>query len=162
MKKMNPPPWLSAAHVPAFESLCERLQGSGVELAETDLLTVGRLAISEADLLQAERIAADCPLIVETRSNGELPHPIFKRIRELRCEVRAWMRLLPKTSGGGLPVPHVAPPVAESPPTAGPDGHDGEPPERVKRLRELLREFQAKQGAGVEAGDAVEAAVPTE
>ena len=160
MKKMNPPPWLSAAHVPAFESLCERLQGSGVELAETDLLTVGRLAISEADLLQAERIAADCPLTVETKSNGEQPHPLFKRIRELRCEVRAWMRLLPKTSGGGLPVPtpHVQTSVADMPPAAGPEAVGCEPaaegpPERVRRLQALLRQFRAAGGVGgAEAG----------
>jgi hypothetical protein len=163
--QFTPPPWLSAAHVPAFESLCDRLQSSGADLSETDLLTVGRLAISEADLLQAERIAADCPMTVESKSNGELPHPIFKRIRELRAEVRSWMRLLPRAgSGGRIPLPHVSPAGAAVAAAAAGDavaaagdavaaaggaaGGAGEPSENLKRLRQLIREFQAGQTAG--------------
>lgn len=157
--QFDPPPWLSPSHVPAFESLCERLQGSGVELSETDLLTVGRLAISEADLLQAERIAADCPLTVETKSNGEQPHPIFRRIKELRAEVRSWMRLLPRAgSGGRIPLPHVSPAGAAVAAAAAGDVAEppGQPSERLQRLRAIIAEFQAGQAsAGAAAGGGV-------
>jgi hypothetical protein len=171
--QFDPPPWLSPSHVPAFESLCERLQGSGVELSETDLLTVGRLAISEADLLQAERIAADCPLTIETKSNGEQPHPIFRRIKELRAEVRSWMRLLPRAgSGGRIPPPHVPSAGGADAAAAAGDaaaaaaGAAGEPSANLKRLRQLIREFQAGRaaeggaagGGGVAGGGAAEAA----
>lgn len=150
-----PPPWLPAETVPAFEAICERLQASGVELSEADLLVVARLAISEADLLAAEKISASCPLTVETKSNGEVPHPIFRRIRELRGEVRAWMKMLPR--GTGRPsFPHVSPAAAAGVPVAAAGGAvpaaaaagEGEPSERVQRLRAIIAEFTAGQSAG--------------
>jgi hypothetical protein len=167
MKKMNPPPWLSASHVPGFESLCERLRASGVELTELDAIVVARVAQAEASLERARAEAAQAPLIIGSPANGECVHPAQRLLQSAEANLRQWLKLLPKTSNGGHPVyahtPHVVPSVADvaskaGPDVAGPDGHDGEPPERVLKLRAMLREFWAKQGAGVEAGGAVEAA----
>jgi hypothetical protein len=142
----------------AFRDLCERLRASGAEICPVDAVVIARTVQAEAALQRAREAAAKAPLCVDSPANGESLHPLHRHVGQCESNLRAWLRLLPKPSGGGLPVPlpHVAPPVADTPPAAGPEAAGcepaaGGPPERVKRLQALLREFRTA-GSGTAGG----------
>lgn len=137
----NPPPWLQPELRAAFDELLDRLRGSGAALTDADFLTVGRLVTSERDLEIAERLAADCPLTIACRANGEITHPIFRRIQELRAEVRSWMRLLPRPASPSRTSTKTAPtPTPATQKEQQPVRH-----ELIERIRARIAALQQQQ-----------------
>jgi len=140
----NPPPWLQSELRAAFDELADRLRASGAALTDADFLTVGRLVKAERDLETAERMAADCPLTIPCRANGEITHPIFRRIQELRAECRQWMRLLPRPASPSRTSTKTAPtptPTAATQKEQQPIRH-----ELIARIRARIAELQQQPG----------------
>lgn len=166
MKKMDehsppPPANLSSELHGAFRDLCERLRASGAEVTELDALVIARIVEAEHGLERAKTEAATAPLVIESKANGLTINPVHKMVASAEANLRAWLRLLPKPSGNGHPV-HTPPPhvstAGDVAPTTGPEAvANGEPPERVQKLRELLKEFRARQGADAAAEAGAEA-----
>ena len=146
----QPPQNLAPELHGAFAQLCGRLQASGAEVTELDAIVVARVAQAEASLERARAEAEKSPLVVGSPANGQCAHPAQKLLQNAEANLRAWLRLLPKTSGGGHPVhtppPHVSTAGDVAPVAGGDVVADGEPPERVRLLRAMLKEFRAAGG----------------
>ena len=145
----------------AFGDLCQRLRASGIKLSELDAIVVARVVEAEHAMKRARSEAEKSPLIVGSRANGECVHPAQRLLQSAEANLRAWLKLLPKTSGNGHPVHTLTPHVTMSGDVAskaglvaGPEAvANGEPPARVQKLRAMLREFRNQQN--IEAGSAV-------
>lgn len=149
-----PPPWLSTELLSEYSKWVDRLRASGAELCDVDSTIIARTVLAEQALQRAQEAAAEAPVVIESPSNGQLAHPVHRHVMAAEANLRAWLKLLPRGSGGrgtSLP-PHVTPtPAPASGDVAEPPG---QPSERLQRLRAIIAQFQADQAStGAAAGD---------
>lgn len=163
--ELIPPPDLPSALHDAFNAFCERLRLSGCELSELDAVAIAQSVQAAAALSRARLEADGVPLVCESRANGAVIHAVHKAVLQAEANLRSWLKLLPRATGRPSPPPHASPAAVAPVAAAGGDAAgdavpvavagEGEPSERVLRLRAIIAKFVSAGGAdaGGVAGD---------
>lgn len=161
-KKHTPPPETAEAGIPeapawlrkscraAYTNHCRKLRDDGCTLTHVDANHVARLVHSEECLAAAESEAAKVPTMLESRANGLVLHPAHKRVSELRAEVRAWLKQLPRTTtprtSQATPTASKTAPTAAAPTAGAPTAAAGAPRlELIERIRARIAAIQQQQ-----------------
>jgi hypothetical protein len=104
----TPPDYLPNKLLPEFHDLIARFTVSGHEPNDVERIILARYVMAADDVRTAESAAAAVPAVIDTKSNGLLPHPLHKAVETRKRELRAWVRLLPRIGPAAATCPRTS------------------------------------------------------